>query len=98
MTKIVWTEPAVADLEAIHSYIARDSDIYANATVFRVLESVEKLVQYPLSGRVVPEIGHENVRELIVGNYRVIYEVGTSAVAIQTVLHGKRAFPPDLRD
>ena len=96
MMKIVWTEPAVADLEAIHSYIARDSDIYANATILRVLESVEKLEQYPLSGRVVPEIGDENLRELIVGNYRVIYEVGSSAVTIQTVLHGARAFPPDL--
>ena len=96
MMKIVWTEPAVADLEAIRSYIARDSHIYANATILRVLESVEKLKQYPHSGRVDPEIGDENLRELIVSNYRVIYEVGTSSVTSQTVLHGARAFPQDL--
>ena len=88
----------MADLEAIHAYIGRDSDIYASATVLRILESVEKLEQYPLSGRVVPELGDEKLRELIVGNYRVVYEVGSSAVTIQTVLHGARAFPPDFEN
>ena len=93
MTRVVWAEPAVADLEAIHAYIARDSDAFADAMTLCILESVERLETYPLSGRVVPELGDENVREIIVGNYRVIYEVDSSGVTIQTVLHGARAFP-----
>jgi toxin ParE1/3/4 len=95
MTRIVWTEPAVADLEAIRAYIARDNEVYAEATVLRILESVERLEQYPLSGRVVPELQDEKLRELIVGNYRVMYEVSSSVATIQTVLHGARAFPQD---
>ena len=98
MTRIVWTEPAVADMEAIRAYIARDNEVYADAVVLRILESVERLERYPLSGRVVPELGDENLRELIVGNYRVMYEVSGSAVTIETVLHGARAFPPDPRE
>ena len=65
MTKIVWTEPAVADLEAIHTYIARDSVIYANATVLRILESVEKLERYPLSGRVARDSGMRSCESLL---------------------------------
>jgi addiction module RelE/StbE family toxin len=96
MKKIVWTEPAVDDLDAIHSYISRDSDVFANATILRILESVDRLEYYPLSGRIVPELGDEKMREILVGNYRIIYEVGSSAVTIQTVLHGARSFPHDL--
>ncbi len=43
MTRIVWTEPAVADMEAIRAYIARDNEVYANAVVLRILEGVERL-------------------------------------------------------
>ena len=98
MTRIVWTEPAVADLEAIHAHIARDSDVYADATVLRILDSVDRLEEYPLSGRMIPELGDAKLRELIVGNYRVMYEVGESAITIQTVLHGAQAFPPGFED
>ena len=95
---IVWTEPAVADLEAIRAYIARDNEVYADAVLLRILESVDRLESYPRLGRVVPELGDDSLRELIVGSYRVMYEVSAAAVVIQTVLHGARAFPEDLRD
>ena len=95
---VIWSDPAKADLKRIHDYIAKDSRFYAKKVMYEILEDVNALEQFPQIGRVVPEIGDDNLREIIVGNYRVIYEVATSTVTIQTVLHGARAFPPDLGD
>jgi len=65
--KLVWTEPAVADLQAIHDYISRDSEVYAAHFIETIIESAERLPQFPKLGRVVPEDGAESIRELIVG-------------------------------
>lgn len=98
MTKIVWTDPAIRDLTNIHSYIARDSNVYADALVLEIFQFVDKLVQFPQSGRVVPELNDENTREIIVGNYRVIYDIVHLKVRILAVLHGARLFQdPKLR-
>ena len=94
--KIIWTEPAVSDLEAIHTFIARDSTAYANAFISEIIGAVQRLEKFPLAGRVVPEINNEDIRELIVGNYRVVYNVTRSTIGILTILHGAKNFqnPP----
>ncbi|MEK6713239.1 MAG: type II toxin-antitoxin system RelE/ParE family toxin [Nitrospirota bacterium] len=98
MTKIVWTDPAVQDLASIHSYITRDSNVYADALLLEIFHFVEKLEQFPRSGRVVPELNDGNTREIIVGNYRVIYDIAHLRVRILAVLHGARLFQnPKLR-
>ena len=90
MTRLEWTEPAVADLENIQEYIARDSSEYADAVVERLILSVEQLQLFPSSGRLVPEAKDPRVRELLVGGYRVIYRVKKGAIQILTVVHGAR--------
>lgn len=98
MTKIVWTDPAIRDLANIHSYITRDSNVYADALLLEIFHFIDKLEQFPQSGRVVPELNDENTREIIVGNYRVIYDIGHLKVRILAVLHGARLFQnPKLR-
>ena len=57
MTRIVWTEPAIADLDSIHSYIAHDAEIYADAQIQAIFEAADRLERFPRSGRMVPEIG-----------------------------------------
>lgn len=52
--KIVWTEPAVADLTALRDYIARDSEHYARQLIARILQAVEHLESLPRMGRQVP--------------------------------------------
>jgi len=86
--KIVWTETAVADLEAIHSFIARDSEYYASVFISEILNAVTKLENFPRSGRMVPEVNDNDIRELILGNYRLIYQIEKSQIQILTVLHG----------
>lgn len=93
MIRIVWTEPAVTDLDSIHAYIARDAEVYADAVLTEIFESVERLAFFPRSGRAVPELLDDNTREIIAGNYRVIYDTCGDSVRILTVLHGARLFP-----
>ena len=92
MTRIVWTEPAVSDLNSIHAYIARDAEVYADAIVTEIFDTVDQLAHFPQSGRVVPEVNDKNTREIIVGNYRVIYEISGETVRILSLLHAARLF------
>jgi addiction module RelE/StbE family toxin len=89
-----WTEQALADLEAACLYIARDAPMVARAFAVRVFESTDRLESFPLSGRVVPELGRDDLREVIVQSYRVIYQVELDQVVVLTVHHGARLLVP----
>lgn len=96
MTAIRWTEHAVADLEAIRDYVARDSAKYAALLVERLIASLDKVRQFPEIGRVVPEYQRPELREIILGSYRVVYRLQGGQVEVLTVFHGARLFPDDL--
>jgi len=95
MARIKWTSQALADLEAIGDFIARDAQSFAQVFVDRVFGSVDRLAVFPRSGRIVPEIGQENIREIVFGNYRIVYLVSEDDVSILTVFHGSRQFGLD---
>jgi toxin ParE1/3/4 len=88
--RVIWSPRAVEDLEAIAQYIAVDSTVYAAAVVKRILNTARRLSQFPLSGRIVPELADDNIREWFAYSYRVIYQVENRVVTIATVVHGKR--------
>ncbi|MEE9614333.1 MAG: type II toxin-antitoxin system RelE/ParE family toxin [Thermodesulfobacteriota bacterium] len=88
--KVVWTDEAVADLEALAEYIARDSGFYAAAFVREVRDASRSLNELSERGRVVPELSNPNIRELLVREYRLIYSIEKSRVAILGLIHGKR--------
>ena len=90
MARINWTDQALVDLDEICEFIARDAPRYAQLFADRLFESVERLKEFPNSGRVVPEMGIENIREIIFGNYRIIYRVKFDEVEILTVFHASR--------
>jgi plasmid stabilization system protein ParE len=71
-------------------FIARDSPQLAAAFAARVLRATDRLASYPGSGRTVPELGIENIREIIVGSYRVIYRIRQDEVHLLTLHHGAR--------
>ena len=93
MNRILWTAPAVSDLDSIREYIARDSEVYADSVLSEIFDTVDQLLTYAESGRVVPELNEPQTRELIVGSYRVMYDIQADTVRILTVLHGARKFP-----
>jgi plasmid stabilization system protein ParE len=59
VTRVLWTLQAVEDVEAIRNFIARDSPHYALLMAERIVESVERLKEFPRSGRTVPELDRE---------------------------------------
>jgi toxin ParE1/3/4 len=88
--RVVWSRRALADVEAIASYIAADSSSYAGTVVRKILASTRALANFPYSGRMVPEVEDENLREVFAYSYRVIYRVEQTTIIVAAVIHGKR--------
>ena len=87
---VIWTEPAIEDLHNIFSYIALESRFYAQKVVDEIIEKAESIVPFPEMGRVVPELQDENIREVFVYSYRIVYELVTDTVQINAIIHGRR--------
>ena len=91
MAKIVWTEQSVFELKDIFLYISKDSKRYAENQIKRIKERTIILRSQPDSGRIVPELEIIEIRELIEGNYRIIYrKLSDDLVEILTVHHSAR--------
>jgi toxin ParE1/3/4 len=94
MAQVRWTPQAADDLEAIAEFIARDSPHFAALFVADILQTVDRLVDFPESGRLVPEMGDKSIREVILGSYRIIYRRRSEGVEVLTVHHGARLLDP----
>jgi len=91
MVEVVWTESAIQDLNDIAEYIAKDSFRYAQLTVEELFYATDILETYPKAGKIVQEFSNESIRQLIKGNYRVVYKiVDIQRVDILTVHHCAR--------
>ncbi len=88
--EVKWSPEAMEDLESIVEYIARDSEFYARAVVAEILSVSRNIVEFPLIGRVVPEMGDERIRERFVYSYRLVYRIEPDRILIVAVIHGKR--------
>lgn len=88
--RIEWTPRAHANLTAIRGYIAQDSPQAAESLPMRLLREAARLEDFPRMGGIVPEFGEADVREIIVGSYRVIYHVTATHVRVVAVRHGSR--------
>lgn len=88
MVEVNWTDQALDDLRAIAIYISNDSPQYATLQMDRLFDKTEILQHHPRIGRMVPEINKPNIRELIEGNYRIIYRILSSkSIDILTIHH-----------
>lgn len=91
MAEINWTDQALEDVENIAEFIAKNSVNYAKIQTFRFFERIEILKHQPKAGRIVPELNIESLRELIQGNYRIIYKiVSKTRIDIITIHHSSR--------
>ncbi len=100
--QIIWSLQARDDLREIVTFIAADNPAIAEAFGFRLMSRVDLLVNFPRLGRVVPEENDENIREIILRPYRIIYKVipAQQIVAVARIWHGARgeAEVPDRLD
>ena len=93
--KIIWSPLAIDRTTEIAEYIAQDNPSAAALWVETLFEKVQLLKSSPQSGRVVPETDREDIRELIYGNYRIIYKVEKTRISVLTVRHGKQILPEE---
>ncbi|MCK5906988.1 MAG: type II toxin-antitoxin system RelE/ParE family toxin [Flavobacteriales bacterium] len=91
MVDVRWTNRALIDINDIANFIALDSFKYATIQINRFFDKVKILNKHPEIGRLVPEKNNPLFRELILGNYRIIYKIiSPSRIDIITVHHSKR--------
>jgi plasmid stabilization system protein ParE len=95
---VKWSIPAGDDLKQIHDFIAKDRKYYARKVIQDIVAKTETLNDFPEAGRVVPEISDQNIRELLVYSYRLVYEISVEAIEILAIIHGKRDFSSALNE
>ncbi len=98
MARVSWTLQGLADLEAICLFIARDAPEIASVFAHRAFRATDQLADHPRSGRMVPELGQDLVREVILGNYRIIYRLLNDEVQVLTIHHGARLLDAESLD
>lgn len=93
--KIVWPPLAVDKVSEIAVYIAQNNPVAAENWIETLFHKVEELETFPESGRIVPETDNKTIRELLYGNYLIIYRLEEKRVSILTIRHGKQILPVD---
>jgi plasmid stabilization system protein ParE len=93
VAQVSWSPSSLADLEGIALFISRDSPHYAGLFVQAIVAHVEKLAEFPRSGRRVPEYGMEDLREFLYESYRIVYRIRASEVEVAAVVHAARLLP-----
>ena len=94
MGKVIWAPSALNDVDSIAEFISRDSIDQAALFVSRLFEVTDRLEDFPLSGRIIPEINNQFCREIIYGSYRIMYKIDGNDIWITAVIHGARNWKP----
>jgi toxin ParE1/3/4 len=86
--KLRWSERSVNDLIAIQRYIAQDNPQTAKKWVAKLRQRAKCAAETALAGRIVPEFNQQDIREVFLGNYRIVYHVNVDAILVLTVFEG----------
>ena len=93
--RIIWSPLAIERAKEIVDYIAQDKPSAARNWIENVFSKVDPLELSPEMGRIVPEIGNPRFREIIFGNYRIVYRIEQKQISILTIRHGAQILPID---
>lgn len=93
--EVSWTRHALASLDEVFQFIAQDSPEAARRWVARLARRAETAADMPLAGRIVPELGRDDVREIFLRTYRIVYRVRPDRVTILVVFNGRRLLRDD---
>jgi toxin ParE1/3/4 len=93
--KIIWSPLSIQRLQETATYIAADNIRAATKWIDTIFEKVKILKSNPEIGRIVPEIGKSDIRELLFGNYRIIYHASKNQISVLTVRHFKQILPTE---
>jgi toxin ParE1/3/4 len=87
---VIWTPRAQSDLKAIHDYIAKDAPLNVKHIIQDIVRKADILLSFPKAGKKVIDIHNNNVREIHVHAWRIIYHLKNNDVYVLTVLHKRR--------
>lgn len=90
MAEVIWTEPALQELDALAEYIALDNPAAASHLVQDVFEKTKRLEDFPQSGRVPPELPNSVYRELVVPPCRIFYREEQKWILVLYVMREER--------
>jgi toxin ParE1/3/4 len=93
--RIIWSPLAVERISEISDYLAEDNPDAAITWVESIFKIIERFIDYPEMGCVVPELDKPNTREIIHGNYRIIYKILQENIHILTVRYLKQILPTE---
>ncbi len=96
MVEVVWSQPALADLDAVADYIALDNPTAAKQLVRDIFERIDKLVKHPRLGPKLPELPGSGYRQLIVPPCRIVYRQLKSKIYIVCLFRSERRFDTKL--
>lgn len=94
--KLSWSQRALDDLLDIGRFIARNDPRAARRWVERLRQRAQEAARNPRLGRIVPEYSQEDLREVILGAYRIVYRVQEDTIEVLTVFEGHRLLPEDV--
>lgn len=86
--KVIWSKESLERLIEIEKYIARDSPDRAVRFINKLIDRAEMISDYPYQGRIVPEFSLNEIREVILKGYRIVYRIGEGQIEILTVFEG----------
>jgi plasmid stabilization system protein ParE len=94
LIRVLWTEQASQRLVEIEAFVVKDDAAAASRLVDRLIERGDALSKYSDRGRRLPELPRSGLRELVVGNYRLVYRRSEEVIEILTVFEGHRLLRP----
>ena len=86
--KLIWSPRARADLLAIAEFIAADDPAAAERWVRKLVGAMEMVASTPRAARMVPELRRDDLREVLVRTYRIVFRVAESTIEVVTVFEG----------
>jgi len=92
MARIILTPKSQRQLDEIAEYIGNNSEYYSQKTIARIFKAIDRLVQFPEIGALIPEPNKKKLREIHIYNYRIIYHYKKrkKEIHIVAVIHGMR--------
>ena len=94
MAQVIWTEPALSDLDTIGDHIALQNPDAAASLIARIFEHIEQLKAHPESGSKLVELNRSRYRQIVEPPYRIIYRHNDKSVFVLHVLRSERLLRP----
>ena len=95
MARIVWTPKALDDLESLLSYIAKESPVTARRFAQKIIQRIDLLAKQPFLGSYIAEDDTRTYRQIIQGNYRVLYRTDGEMIFVVAIHHAARLLASD---